>query len=172
MTGGRGRRQHRRHHQNPPAASLSSYQRRRHHATVSPARPPTPPCAKPAATPPLRTTYWFSRIWAPRLMAFCPRNVPQLVEIANFLSEGSAAPPMAIAIAVPSNACLICVCRVVTSPCRMATLFWRLEMLCGLKLVAARLPSASVVTNEVGPTCAARLAAEAVSYTHLRAHET
>ena len=34
------------------------------------------------------------------------------------------------------------------------------EMFCRLKLAAARLPAASVVTNEVGPDCAARLAAE------------
>ena len=27
-------------------------------------------------------------------MAFCPRKVPQLVEIANLLSEGNALPPM------------------------------------------------------------------------------
>ena len=35
-------------------------------------------------------------------------EVPQLDEIANFLSDGSAEPPMAIAIAVPSKPCRIC----------------------------------------------------------------
>ena len=64
-------------------------------------------------------------------MAFCPRNVPQLVEIANLLSEGSAEPPMAMATAVPSNACFICVCRVPTLDCKV-------EMSCALKLAAAR----------------------------------
>ena len=36
----------------------------------------------------------------------------------------------------------------------------RLAMSCGLKLAVARLPAASLVTNWVGPTCAALLASE------------
>src|SRR5262245_24854449 len=93
-------------------------------------------------------------------MAFCPRKVPQLLEIANFLSDGSAEPPMAMAIAVPSKDCRICVCNVATLPWSTDTLVWRFEISCVLKGAAARLPLASVVTIEVGPDCAARLAAE------------
>jgi hypothetical protein len=47
-----------------------------------------------------------------------------------------------------------------TCDCSEATCDCSIFRLCGLKLVVARLPLMSLVTNEVGPDCAARLAAE------------
>ena len=104
------------------------------------------------------TTYWLNRIWPLRPTAFSPRKVPQFAENANFLSAGSALPPSAIAIAVPSNACLICVCKVLTLDCKVAI---SCELETPLKAAVARLPAASVVTTLIGPDCAERLAAEA-----------
>jgi hypothetical protein len=42
------------------------------------------------------------------------------------------APPIAIAIAVPSNACFICCCKMLTSCCRMPTLDCNVEISCGV----------------------------------------
>ena len=60
-------------------------------AYVTPARPPR---RRPTGSLPrcrrLNTTFWLSRIWPVTLSAFSPRNVPQLVETANFLLSGRA----------------------------------------------------------------------------------
>src|SRR5581483_8738254 len=124
-----------------------------HQASVTPARLPMPPCWKPPPTPKLVTTLLLTLYWAETPAAFCPRKLPQLVEIANFLLSGSAVPPSAIAIAVPSKACFICCCRTPTLDCKV-------EMSCGAKLAVARFPAASAVTTLSGPDCVARLAAD------------
>src|SRR5262249_7832358 len=70
---------------------------------------------------------------------------------------GAVNPLAAIATATPRRAS---VWLALISDCKKLTLAFRLAIFCGPKFVAARLPFASVVTNAVGPDCAARLAAE------------
>src|SRR5262245_21936378 len=79
--------------------------------------------------------------------------------------DGIGALGVATAAAMPRRASrllsLICACSPLICDWKAALMLWTLWiMACGPKLVAARLPLASVVTNDVGPDCAARLAAE------------
>src|SRR5262245_42193296 len=75
-------------------------------------------------------------------------------------------PLAAIATATPRRAsvwlALTSDCRKLTPCCSAVTLAFRLAIVCGPKFVAARLPVASVVTNGVGPDCAAKLAPDAL----------
>src|SRR4051812_41595486 len=79
-------------------------------------------------------------------------------------AEGIGALAVATAAAMPRRASVrlapTCDCRAARLPCSDATLPWRPAMSGALKFDAARLPAASVVTNLVGPVCAAVLAAE------------
>src|SRR5438270_778229 len=87
------------------------------------------------------------------------KTEPRICQVVLPGAEGIGALAVATAAAMPRRASRwlspICDCNEVTCDCR-------LERLAGLKLLVARLPLASAVTNEVGPDCAARLAAELI----------
>jgi len=98
----------------PALLNIDRMQNRSHPRKVAPARPPTPTLREAHREAGLRNE---CSLTAPgeMLPAFSRGRAP-IVEIANRLSPGRAAPPIAIAIAVPSKACRIWSARG-TLPC-------------------------------------------------------
>ena len=102
----------------------------------------------------------LTRAWASTAPAFSPRNVPQFVEIANFLSarQRAAAHRDRHCGAFERLPHLRLQRRDVALKHRDVVL--QSADIRNVDLAAARLPLASDVTSDTGPVCAARLAAD------------